>query len=131
MARRVPRRPGDKERFWRGLLRQWRGSGMSVRDFCAEQEVSEPSFYAWRRTLAERDQQAAGKARPAERRTGDNDGTAQRPVFVPLRVVATAADHPGLIEVVLKDGRVLRVPANFDPATLRQLLTILEEDRPC
>ena len=45
----------SKERFWRMQVRRWRTSGLSVRDFCAEQGLSEPSFYAWRRTLAERE----------------------------------------------------------------------------
>jgi hypothetical protein len=45
----------SKERFWRRMVRQWRGSGLSVRDFCAERELAVPSFYAWRRTIAQRD----------------------------------------------------------------------------
>ena len=47
-------RNGAKERSWRRLLQQWRRSGMTIRDFCAEHEVSEPSFFAWRRTIADR-----------------------------------------------------------------------------
>ena len=34
------------------------------------------------------------------------------------------------LQVVLNSGRIVRVPAGFDAATLRQLLAILEE-RPC
>ena len=48
-------RLSSKERFWRRMVRQWRKSGLSVRAFCAERGLSEPSFYAWRRTFAERD----------------------------------------------------------------------------
>ena len=32
------------------------------------------------------------------------------------------------IEVVLNDGRIVRVPASFDAATLRQLLAVLQEE---
>jgi len=39
-------------------LRLWQRSGLSVRAFCEQQDLSQPSFYAWRRTLAERDAQA-------------------------------------------------------------------------
>jgi hypothetical protein len=49
--------------------------------------------------------------------------------FVPVRVVPTAASMA--FEVVLHGGRVVRVPAHFDAASLRQLLAILEEERPC
>ena len=51
------------------------------------------------------------------------------PVFVPLHVLPAAAATP--FEVVLRQGRVVRVPAGFDAATLRQLLAILEEEPSC
>ncbi len=110
-------RRSSKERFWRRLLRQWRGSGLSVREFCADRRVSEPSFYAWRRTIAERDAAAAR--------------------FVPVHVVpekgpardARGASGQGL-ELLLGDGRVLRIGPGFDGPTLTRLLPLLEEGRP-
>jgi hypothetical protein len=130
MAQRGARRDPSKERFWRRLLRLWRRSGRTIRAFCAEHEVSQPSFFAWRRVLAERDQQRRQFNADANR-DGDpqvpSDGQAS---FVPLRVVSTAASTA--FEVVLNGGRVVRVPAYFDAASLRQLLAILEEEgRPC
>lgn len=109
-------RDGSKERFWRRIVRQWRRSGLSVRAFCAEQDVSEPSFYAWRRTLQQRD--AAGAA------------------FVPVQVLAdplppTSDRNPSGLELVLGTGRVVRIGPGFDAATLRRLLAVLEEGRPC
>jgi|SRR5271168_3060908 len=112
-----------KERFWRQVLRRWRRSGLSIRDFCAAESLAEPSFYSWRRTLADRDQQAAAD-------TADPGNAARRdgqPLFVPLRVVPAAA----ALELVLGRDRVVRVPAGFDAATLRQLLAVLEEAPPC
>ncbi len=41
-----------KERRWRRVVRDWQASGLSVRQFCRRQGLSEPSFYAWRRELA-------------------------------------------------------------------------------
>jgi hypothetical protein len=106
----------SKERFWRRLVGQWRRSGRTVRDFCDEHRLSEPSFYAWRRVLAQRDAEAAP--------------------FVPVRVVpeepaGSAADHAnGGLELLVGGGRVVRVGAGFDEATLRRLLALLEEGRP-
>ena len=116
MSRGNPRDP-RKERFWRRMLRQWRRSGLSVRAFCAQQGLSEPSFYAWRRTLADRDPPA--------------------PAFVPVtllpeptaRLTPDAAASTGL-ELLLPGGRVLRVGAAFDEPTLRRLLAVLEEGQP-
>src|SRR5512141_2601720 len=55
----------EKERYWREVIDGWRRSGGSVRQWCSERHVSEPSFYSWRRVLAERDaaagQQAGGQ----------------------------------------------------------------------
>ena len=117
-----------KERFWRTVVQQWRRSGLPVRDFCADRQLSEPNFYAWRRTLAERRQEAR------HRRGGDRDRpSASQPVFVPVRVapVPAALAQAASLEVVLGHSRVVRVPAGFDAATLRQLLAVLEEAPPC
>jgi transposase-like protein len=109
-------RSSSKEQFWRRMVRQWRNSGLSVRAFCAEQGLSEPSFYAWRRTLAERDEATVP--------------------FVPLTVTpeprsATAADgSAGALELVLDAGRCLRIGPGFDGPTLARLLALLEEGRP-
>jgi hypothetical protein len=106
----------SKEQFWRRMVRRWRSSGLSVRDFCAERELAEPSFYAWRRTIAERD--------------------AQEVRFVPVRVVPEeqpiAIDNSGSIglELVLPAGRLLRIGPGFDAATLQRLLAVLEEGQP-
>jgi hypothetical protein len=130
MAQRGARRDPSKEDCWRRLLRLWRRSGLTIREFCAEHALSEPSFFAWRRTLVERDQQRV--CRDTLKVSGDHEPRRQadeRSAFVPLRVVATTAARTAF-EVVLKDGRVVRVPVGFEAASLRQLLAILEE-RPC
>jgi transposase-like protein len=120
----APGAPRDrgKELFWRRLLQLWSRSGRTIRDFCAEHQVSEASFFAWRRTIAERDQELLAKPAAA-------GGPA---AFVPLRVVATPPpESVDCFEVVLNDDCVVRVPAGFDPASFRQLLAILLEQRPC
>ncbi len=103
-------RDEQKERQWRRWIALWQTSGLSVAAFCARHDLAPASFYAWRRTLQRRD------APPA--------------AFVPVQLVAEAAPA-GALEVVLADGRVVRVPPGFDAATLRQLLAVLREDPPC
>jgi transposase-like protein len=109
-------RPSSKEQFWRRVLRQWHKSGLSVRAFCATHGISEPSFYAWRRTLHLRDAEAVR--------------------FVPVRVVAEQQpiqptdDGGGSLELVLAAGRRLRIGPGFDGPTLQRLLALLEEGRP-
>jgi transposase len=107
-------RRSSKEQFWRTMVRQWRRSGLSVRDFCADRHVSEPSFYGWRRTIAQRDAEAAH--------------------FVPVRIVGnpepSAKASGSALELVLGAGRVLRLGPGFDGPTLRRVLALLEEGQP-
>jgi hypothetical protein len=120
-----------KERFWRRTFRQWRRSGLGVRAFCAQHDLPEPSFYAWRRIVAQRDQEAVRvRAKPErDRARGAVPANDDAPVFVPLRVIDASAQVA--FEVVLERGRVVRVLHGFDADTLRQLLAVLEEERPC
>ena len=48
-------RDGSKERFWRRMVRLWRRSDLTIRAFCQLHDLAEPSFYAWRRTLDDRE----------------------------------------------------------------------------
>jgi transposase len=104
----------DKEQFWRDKLQLWQASGQTIRAFCDAQRLSEPSFYAWRRRIS------------AQRER-------QQPAFVPVRVTPTPTTSIPL-ELVLANGRVVRVPPGFDADTLRQLLAVLHnlpEDASC
>lgn len=103
-------RDAAKERFWRKALARWQRSGESVRAFCAGAGLREPSFYAWRRELARRDQSAA---------------RVTRPTFVPVQVVLPQECGPAL-ELVLAGGRVLRIPPGCEATTLATVLAVLE-----
>jgi transposase len=104
-------RDEEKERQWRRWIGEWQASGLSVRAFCQRRGLTVGSFYAWRRVLQRRD--------------------AERATFVPVQVLAdTVSTQTSTLEVVLNDGRTVRVAPGFDAATLRQLLAVLE-GRPC
>jgi transposase-like protein len=116
------RRRYRREPFWRRLIQEWRKSGLSVRAFCHQHDLSEPNFYTWRRTLAQRDAARAAVS------------------FVPVRVTeappaTTDEESPPTpigeaLEVVLRGGRRLCVGVGFDGPTLQRLVTLLEEGRP-
>src|ERR1700683_4951639 len=102
----------SKERFWRRLVRQWRGSGLSARAFCEKHGLAEASFYAWRRTLAERD--AAAVQLVPVRVTLD-------PVSPAVVDTHRAGAVGGALDLVLKDGRRLCIGPGFDGPTLQRL----------
>jgi hypothetical protein len=100
-----------RQSYWRRVLARWRRSGLSVRAFCRAEGVNEPRFYWWRRKL--------GQVEPKQ----------PEPAFVPVHVVTEPADDLGTrgIEVVLANGRCLRVGPGFDPHTLVTLVDLLED----
>lgn len=125
------RRDLGKERHWRRVLGQWRRSGLTGRDFCAERGLGESSFYAWRREIERRDREKRAE------RTRTSVTPASRPAFVKVTVdaavpsaavsSAASASAASAIEVVVAGRRVLRVRAGFDAELLRQLVRVLEE----
>jgi transposase-like protein len=101
-----------KEQQWRRWIGQWQRSGLTIRAFCQRHNLSQPSFYAWRREIQHRDATA---------------GT-----LVPVQLVGDdEPDSASTFEVVLPSGPTLRVPPRFEVATLRQLLAVLQEVRSC
>jgi hypothetical protein len=67
------------------LIQLWKNSSLTVRAFCARHYLTQPSFYAWRRELQQRDVATT---------------------FVPVQVEPDDQSAPATpIEVVLVGGR--------------------------
>jgi hypothetical protein len=58
---------------------------LAVREFCRREQLVEPTFYAWRRTIAERDRGLNAHAAEAI-------AAQPAPAFVPIVVAESAAD---------------------------------------
>lgn len=126
MTQRKPRRSGEKERLWRQVVEDHAGSGLSVRQYCIQRGVSQPSFFAWRRELARRD--AAAK-----QLSGTSSQTSPRPApqrFAQLQIVPSELASDALIEILLPAGALIRVPRGVCQDTLSTVLGALER-RPC
>ena len=124
----MPRKTStEREQFWRRHLDQQRASGLSVREYCHLHGLSEHSFFAWRRTIAERDR----RGKPT------SDQPIAAPAFLPVAVVdGPPQPHDSPIEIRLVDGRRVRIRAGCDRTLLADVLAILHEApkpeaRPC
>jgi transposase len=107
-------RDAAKEQRWREALGRFTASGLSVREFCRREELTESAFYAWRRTLAAREARSAPKSRrysPA-------------PAFVPA--VVTAAPSDTTIALELAGGCVLRFAGPTASEQLADLIVALQ-----
>ena len=121
-------RDRGKERFWRQHLAAWRRSGRGIRDYCRNAGLSEPSFYAWRRVLAERqsERQSARRMVASARKQAERpEQSTTAAAFVPVRLIEESA-VAGSVEVMVRGGRVVRVAAGFAATTLREVVAVLE-----
>jgi hypothetical protein len=95
-----------REQAWRKLVAEHEQSGLSVRAFCQQREIREPSFYRWRRRLL-----------------------ADQPVSFALvgRGEPATMGFAPAVELALATGERLRIAAGADEATLRVVLSVLRE----
>lgn len=106
-----------KQQFWRRMVGGQARSGLSIRAWCRKHSLREPSFYWWRAQLARTDRRV--KARPC------------KPTLVPVRVSSEDTAGPeSLIEIVLSNGRRIRVRGPVDRRVLADVLAALETP-PC
>jgi hypothetical protein len=123
----MSKRSEERRMYWRRMLERQAASGLSVRQFCREEQVSEASFHSWKRKLVHGDRPAndssekGGQKRPqAKPVTKRADNAA---VFIPVRVSPATND---LMEIVHPRGHLVRLPATFNEISLRQVLNVLD-----
>ena len=85
-------------------------SGLSVAEFAAREGLEPKRLYRWRERLG----------------TAGTVSAAPAPAFVEVKAVRQAR-----VEVVLRTGHVLFVPASLDAVALAQLIEILERATEC
>ena len=117
-------RGAEKELFWRGEVEGQAASGLSVRAWCQQRGLSEPSFYHWRAELKRRTPVTKFSSAPAAQRARPAKSTAATS-FVPVRLTTSTSQ----VEFALASGLVIRVPAQ-ELEALRAVLEIVEP-RPC
>jgi transposase len=105
----------EKERFWRGVVEGHVGSGLSIRDYCRQQNVSEPSFYVWRQRL-QPDRSGKAVSVANRRRRSKKHGEAG---FIPVAI--TAGRQVG-IEIETPAGIVIRLREYVSPETLQRVI---------
>jgi hypothetical protein len=108
----------EKTRYWQRTISEAVQSGISIRQFCRQRRLKESQFYWWQHKLR------------ASRQTGatSKPGGHGRPASVALVSEEGGATDAG-IELVLGDGRKLRIRKGVEEDTLRAVLAALEPPR--
>jgi len=110
----------QKTAYWRDVFKRQAESGLSIRQFCSRERISQPSFYAWRRKLPERVGRKAGDPISRQRR----DAATNAGKFIALKLVDTAS----ALEVIHPRGCRVRITGNVDPTVLRHVLDVLDAE---
>ena len=113
------RNTGEAALRWREILKRQAGSGLSIREFCATEGVSQPSFYAWRKKIRERENDGS-RLRAARR---PKDAPDQEHMFVPLELLGAAQS----LEIIHPLGYRVQIGGEVNPVSLRQVVQVLDE----
>jgi hypothetical protein len=103
----------EKQRYWQKTIGDAARSGMSIREFCRQRRLKDSQFYWWQRKLK------------ASRQERSKAGIQDRAASFAL-VSEDGMDMPAGLELVLQDGRRLRISQGVQEETLRAVLAAIE-----
>ena len=129
------RRSVEKEAYWRGQFERQLASGLSIRRWCRESGVSEPTFYVWRRELRKRDHE---RGRTERNRHEPLSEPAFAPGFVAVDVLALdvltsdvvtsdamLSGREAKLEIDVAGGIVIRLREDASADTLERVLGVV------
>lgn len=87
-----------RAQVWAERLDRYRASSLTVKAFCQAENVSVPSFYQWKKRLAQ---------------------TQAAPAFVPVNLTSPASDE---LDLLLPGGATLKLNVQLDEAAIRKVL---------
>lgn len=105
--------------YWREIIGRQAGSGLSVRQFCTAEGISEPSFYSWRRKLGK----PTGGGKRSQRSTARGRKSRNGRDFIPLKLLESSS----AVEVVHPSGYRIRVTGEADARVLQRIFDVLDE----
>lgn len=106
----------DQRQFWQMVLETFKSSGLSVRQFCQQEGLSEPSFYSWRKRLSTHQKPDPPKE-PSQPE--------------PFIQVSMPIAKPIVLELILASGHTLRIPSDIDREFLTGVLSAVKQAKLC
>ena len=107
----------DQQQFWQMVLETFKSGGLSVRQFCQKEGLSEASFYTWRKKLTKSDESAE-----------DEQKDASSSAFIE---VSMPKNNPAALELILSSGNTLKINSGADCKILTNVLSALCEAGLC
>jgi hypothetical protein len=106
----------EKQQYWQKTIGDAARSGMSIRELCRQRRLKDSQFYWWQRKLN------------ASRQERSQAGIQDRAASFAL-VSEDGMDMSAGLELVLRDGRRLRISQGVEEETLRAVLAALESGK--
>ncbi len=107
-----------RARQMRRVLARWQRSGLTLREFGQRREIPLSTLTWWRQVF----RRAGEQVDTAPKSASGSDGV----VFTEVPRPATVSTTPPVLEILLRSGHVLRVPAGADTETLQRVLQALQ-----
>ena len=107
--------------YWREVLNRWQQSGLSIAQFCRDQEISESGLYTWRKKLS---LTHSGTEPHTEPRSSKPSGSPFVQVDMP------SATHSQLT-LELASGHTLHIAGRVDTDALAKVIGALQEAKLC
>jgi len=105
----------EKKRYWQRMVREATRSKLSIREFCRQNQLKESQYFWWQRKLN-------GNRRPKGFQKAGNKRNGASFALVSNEPEVTDAS----IELILQNGRRLRISRGVDEQTLRSVLAAVE-----
>jgi len=109
---------------WAKRVERWRDSGLTAKEFAAEQDISANSLTFWKWKLRQSRNPDARSTRSVMPKR-EKAQRADKPAFLRLVTTPQVAASMGSIDVMLANGIVVRVPNDFDESSLLRLVCAL------
>jgi len=106
----------DQRQFWQMAIETWQSGGLSVRQFCQQEGLSEASFYAWRKKLIKTQLPVIKKEEVKPE---------------PFIQVSIPSGPPVSLELALASGHTLRIPLNADSTFLTSVFSAMKQAKLC
>ena len=113
-VKRAKRRPRRSRVEWLADVRQWRQSGHSAAEYAQEHDLDAGTLASW----ASRLKKEVGVRRACRSKL--------EPAFLAVQVRQSRVPLEGAFEVVLANGRCVRVSGDFDAERVSRLLAAVE-----
>ena len=108
-----PGRPGhglDDYLYWQERLANLKASGLSIDEFCADEDISRSTYYRWTQLLKDGIPEAVKEGQPVTLEE------LAEPKFLPIAVTASP------VEIQLPNGGLVRLPVGVGHAVIVEVI---------